>query len=333
MSKTSVDRSEFLAALEACLKLNLGKILNLSGCVRLSFGNEALEVETSNHAYWVTRKVPAMGYENWSSCVPAERLKDAVNELSEGECCLETEGKNLVLTQGKTTYKLVTQDVRDWPEFFASGVPTHLQIPLETLDLLSSMATDGSIGDFADHAVTQKGPVTQVSSLVAGVQLLAQEVALFKGLGADVLDVEVYTNVHIATTPTGRVVAPVDVVPVDVVPVDASESTGTWTFDHAEGKRALQIARAYGASNVTLTPCEEGLAFESESDLGRARTVIVARTQGNPAQFYADTKHLASLIDKCKGDITFVTSEDKPGRILDASRPKWAGHLNRLVEA
>jgi hypothetical protein len=327
------ERSELFDALTPCMAAIRRSPFVLGACALLTFAGERLAVQCSDGEYFVSRYLPVMGAGEWMTATPAAALAEVLEKMPNGEVRIEALPQGLKVSCGKSQFTLRVENPDTWPSFWPSGEPDPLFISAESLESLAGLRGGDLIGDVDGRAVVKDGPVTEASTLGAGIHVHAKEVAMYRALAPEGIDVDVYANVRVAETSRGRVVAPVEMAPAQVAPVEGELTAAHWTVPKSEVARALRIAHAYGSEHVKLSTEGDGLRVHSESALGVADTILGCVVEGNPPPFKADAKKLAGLVASCRGDVSIYSRSDAPTLIKDAARPEWTGQLDLLVAA
>lgn len=116
--KLDCPRREFAEALalaNAAVRPNSpNQILQL---MKLEAGDGTLRVSGCDGELWIVREVACMTHEPGSVCVPAKLLHDLVHSLPDGDVQVEAQdGQGMLVKQGDSEYRVVTQDAADFPD-------------------------------------------------------------------------------------------------------------------------------------------------------------------------------------------------------------------------
>ena len=111
-----VNRQELIhASADALLASARKSPIPALTCVRVSASDECLMLEGTDLQHIATHAMPAQGADEWEALVVGTQLAEIITKLSGDEVRLAYAGERVVISDGRTTIKLVCRDVADWP--------------------------------------------------------------------------------------------------------------------------------------------------------------------------------------------------------------------------
>ncbi len=116
--KLQIDREEFEEALKKAREATEKKsALPILTNFLISAEDDVLTVKATDLENYLVLNLKAEVEEKGSVCVSSRSLSDIVKNLTSAILYLETDGDRLVLTGGRSTFKLPTVPTEDFPEF------------------------------------------------------------------------------------------------------------------------------------------------------------------------------------------------------------------------
>jgi len=116
--KVRVDREELEEALKKAKESTEKKAaLPILANFLLEAGEDLLTVKATDLENYLSVSLKAEVSEEGKACVPSQKLYDIVRNLTSAYVDLKVEGERLVITGGRSTYKLPLVPPEDFPEF------------------------------------------------------------------------------------------------------------------------------------------------------------------------------------------------------------------------
>lgn len=306
--------------------------INILQSLKLEAQNGGLRVLGCDGEMWVERSVPCAVEDAGAVCVQSKLMSDLVVTLPDGDVLLQTsDSQGMLLKQGQSEYRMLTQEPTDFPEPPSYGGDGELTLPMglfkDAVDsvifavssdshrpiltgvllqydgqVLTLVATDTH--RLAVRKLTRQGIGSNLTAVVPDRALraiknlpVADDVEItirFGGgrLGVEANGAKVVSQILAGTYPNWERVVP-------------TESTRTWTMDASElaekVKRTLILARD-NAFRVKMTGHGDQVLLNARSDeKGEAREDVEALAQNGEVEIAFNGNFIRDALAPVKG--------------------------------
>ncbi|MDM7321254.1 MAG: DNA polymerase III subunit beta, partial [Fervidobacterium sp.] len=135
--RCTVDRQDFAFILQKAKQvIEKRSALPITSCFLLHINEEKLYVKGTNLEVYITARISIQQTDkNGAVVVNADKLTSIVKSLPSAYVQLELNNGKLILTGGRSTFKLTTLDPEDFPEF--PSPQTSTEFP--AMDLLKAI--------------------------------------------------------------------------------------------------------------------------------------------------------------------------------------------------
>lgn len=300
--------------------------------LKLEAKDNSLRVLGCDGEMWIERQVPCMVEEEGAVCVQSKLINDLLASMPDGDVTLHaSDSQGMLVKQGASEYRVLTQEPTDFPEPPAYGGEAELTLPMGVFkDAIDSVAFavstdshrpiltgvllqyDGSVlrlvatdtHRLAVRAVTRPGVGSNVTAVVPERALRAMkalpvsddlEIALKFGagrVGVEANGTQIVSQLLVGTYPNWERVVP-------------TEYTRSWTVEvdqlAEKVKRTLILARD-NAFRVRLTGHHEQILLSARSDeKGEAKEEVNSLSSNGDIEIAFNGNFIKDALQPVKG--------------------------------